>query len=358
MIKVNKGEWSELYVFLRLLGDGVLYAANEKLDKINELYYPLIEIPREENKNIKHYIKEEADIKIIDEEGNILLKLPASEFKKRAFILLNAIKNSTGTFSVTEIENFMKTIYCTKVKADSTDKSDITLVLHDYKTYKNEKFGFSIKSRLGSSSTLLNAGYPTNFIYEITSNLTEEQIKKINEIDTKSKIRDRLKKLSELNCKLKFYRTENAVFNANLQMIDSLFPKIISEYLLLYYTNQGKLISELTDKIKEINPCNLDTTLPHAYYEYKIKNFLTDVALGMTAATPWNGFYQATGGYIVVREDGEVFCYHIYNHNESQEYLYKNTRFETPSTKKYNFGKIYKENNKKYIKLNLQIRFI
>ena len=26
MITQNKGEWSELYVFLKLLGDGVLYA--------------------------------------------------------------------------------------------------------------------------------------------------------------------------------------------------------------------------------------------------------------------------------------------------------------------------------------------
>ena len=28
MFKQNKGEWSELYVFLKLLGDGVLYAAD------------------------------------------------------------------------------------------------------------------------------------------------------------------------------------------------------------------------------------------------------------------------------------------------------------------------------------------
>ena len=89
-----------------------------------------------------------------------------------------------------------------------------------------------------------------------------------------------------------------------------------------------------------------------------MKNFLTDIALGMTPATPWTGDFQATGGYIIVREDGEVLCYHLYNHNEFQEYLFKNTRFDTPSASRYEFGSIYKENDKNYIKLNLQVRFI
>lgn len=94
------------------------------------------------------------------------------------------------------------------------------------------------------------------------------------------------------------------------------------------------------------------------YYEHKMKNFLTDVALGMTPATAWNGNFQATGVYIIVREDGEVLCYHIYNHNEFQEYLFNNTRLETPSTSKYDFGTIYKEDGNLFIKLNLQVRFI
>ena len=46
MLTGNKGEWSELYVFLKLLGDGVLYAADEKLNKKEDLYYPLVEILR------------------------------------------------------------------------------------------------------------------------------------------------------------------------------------------------------------------------------------------------------------------------------------------------------------------------
>lgn len=358
MITQNKGEWSELYVFLKLLGDGVLYAADANLNKIDDLYYPLIEVLRKENEQIKRYVKNDVNISIIDGAGNNLLTLPVTEFEEKAELLLSAIKNSGSTFSVPAIEEFMQVIKCSKVKADSADKSDITLVLHDCKTYRNETFGFSIKSKLGGSSTLLNAGKPTNFVFEISGYLNDAQIQEINSINTKSKLRDRLAKISEFGCQLKFCNLENETFNANLQMIDSLFPLIVSEFLLQYYLGNGNLICELTPKVRKINPCNFNTNLQHMYYEHKIKNFLTDVALGMTPATAWNGDFQATGGYIIVREDGEVLCYHIYNHNEFQEYLFNNTRLETPSTSKYDFGTIYKENGNLFIKLNLQVRFI
>ena len=357
IIKQNKGEWSELYVFLKLLGDGVLYAADSNLNRIDDLYYPLIEILRKENEQIKHYKKDNINIKITDDTNNLLLVLPMTEFINKSKLLLEAIKTSYGTFSVVAIQDFMHKIKCLKVKADSMDKSDITIVLHDCKTYRNETFGFSIKSMLGGSSTLLNAGKSTNFIYEIQGKLSQEQISRINTIKTKSKIQDRLNSIETLDCNLVFRGVENANFNANLQMIDSLFPLILSHYLIQYYSGNSKTLRELTPKIRTINPCKLDTNLPHLYYEHKIKNFLTDVALGMTPATAWDGTYQATGGYIIVREDGEVLCYHVYNHNEFQEYLFKNTRFETASSSRYEFGSIYTENGKNYIKLNLQIRF-
>ena len=176
MITQNKGEWSELYVFLKLLGDGVLYAADADLNKIEDLYYPLVEILRKENEQVKHYVKDSPNIEIKDDTGNIILKLPMLEFETKTKILLDAIKKSDSTFAVPEIEDFMNIIQCTKVKADSLDKSDISLILHDCKTLREELFGFSIKSRLGSASTLLNPGKTTNFIYEITGNLSEEQI--------------------------------------------------------------------------------------------------------------------------------------------------------------------------------------
>lgn len=79
----------------------------------------------------------------------------------------------------------------------------------------------------------------------------------------------------------------------------------------------------------------------------------------MTPAKEWKGRYDANGGYLVVRNDGEIVCYHFYNRNDVEDYLYNNTRFERGSRTRHHYGKLYRENDGKvYIKLNLQIRFL
>ncbi|MEZ6256057.1 MAG: HpaII family restriction endonuclease [Patescibacteria group bacterium] len=51
-------------------------------------------------------------------------------------------------------------------------------------------------------------------------------------------------------------------------------------------------------------------------------------------------------------------CYHIYNVNEFENYLFNNTKFDTPSTSRYGFGNVYNVDNSLRFNLNLQIRFI
>ena len=48
MLSGNKGEWSEVYVLLRLLANGKIYAADSELQIINDIYFPIIKIIREE----------------------------------------------------------------------------------------------------------------------------------------------------------------------------------------------------------------------------------------------------------------------------------------------------------------------
>ena len=45
----NKGEWSEIYTLFKLLGEGILYAGDGELNKINDLFYPIVSIIRREN---------------------------------------------------------------------------------------------------------------------------------------------------------------------------------------------------------------------------------------------------------------------------------------------------------------------
>lgn len=355
---LNKGEWSEVYVFLKLLADGKLYAADKDLNKIEAIYYPILKVLKEGTSGDLEFLRN-SHIKVIDKDGNLLIELTVEEFKEKSIELLHEIQSSKkSAFEVPNVLSFMHSIKITKLKAKSKEKRDITLVVHDLFTGHNPIFGFSIKSRLGSASTLINASGSTNFIYRLSIPLDEHAIKEINSINTKSKIRDRIIGITNKGSRLEYYGMQNEKFEQNLMMIDSRFPIMISEILKLFYSGQGNSISSLVEKLKELNPCSFNLKNNHPYYEYKIKNFLTDSALGMTANAIWTGHYDANGGYIIVKEDGDILCYHIYNRNEFQDYLYDNTKLETPSSTRHGFGEIYEDNGIQFFKLNLQVRFI
>jgi hypothetical protein len=356
MITGNKGEWSEIYALFKLLSDKKLYAGDSDMNRIEDIFYPIVKIIRNEsNGNFEYGIDD--DLVIISGEKEEL-RIPIQTFTEQAAKLLSTIKKEKGIFAIPEIEKFMHSVYCQSLKAKSTTKTDIKIVIHDKKINQFADLGFSIKSQLGGESTLLNAGRTTNFIYLIENFLpTEEQIKFINTIDTRSKIKDRIDVITKQGGQFLFKKLENSVFNNNLVLIDSLLPNILSEILFLFFTSTTSTISDLTNVLTEINPLNYDNQHAHKFYEYKVKHCLTDIALGMMPSKVWSGIYDATGGYLIVKETGEVLCYHIYNRNEFENYLFTNTKLETASSTRHDFGKIYKENNQILFKLNLQIRF-
>ncbi len=359
-MKGNIGEWSEIYTFMKLLADGKLYAADANLEKIESIFYPILKIIREEN-NVKLIYVRNSMIRIAEEDEIITLKEEKVEnFQKTARQLLSYLKESKGrSFEFPDIELFLNSIMCKDLKSKSNNKKDITIVIHDPNTGFEPTLGFSIKSQLGSPSTLLNPGKPTNFLFKINNlTLTDEQVQEINNISTKSKIKDRVNKIFSLGGRLEFSGIENPTFKSNLQLIDSNLPFILSELLTLFFRGEGRTLLELIQKIIDDNPCDFVNPNEQPFYEYKIKKLLLDIALGMTPTKTWTGIYDATGGYIIVKKSGEILSYHIYNLNEFQNYLLNNTKLDSPSSTRYEYGKIYKDTDELYFKLNLQIRFI
>ena len=358
MITGNKGEWSEIYTLLKIISDKNLYAGDSDLKKMENLIFPIIKILRNES-NGTHEYGYESDLVII-KGANEEFRIPITQFQEKAVLLLTKLKDTTtATFSIHEIENFMKSFNCFSLKAKSSVKSDIRIVIHDQRTGTTPDLGFSIKSQLGGASTLLNAGKTTNFIYKIDSVLlTEQQIQIINDINTRSKIKDRIEKIKYFSGILKYNKNESSIFGNNLALIDSSLPEILAEIVYLFFTSRYSKTIDLVKEVSRINPLNFNLETNHPFYSYKIKRFLSDIALGMMPSKVWTGVLDATGGYLVVKEDGEVLCYHIYNRNEFEDYLLNNTKLETASSNRHGFGKVYIENNKQFLKLNLQIRFL
>jgi type II restriction enzyme len=356
MITGNKGEWSEIYALFKLLGDKELHPGNNEIKKLENLVYPILKILRTEvNGNFEYSIEE--DIVVISGNEEVF-RIPISEFQERAKYLLTEIKSNSVTFSIPDIEEFMQSINCLSLKASSSAKTDITIVVHDQRTGLQPSLGFSIKSQLGNPSTLLNAGETTNFIFKIVdTNISQKEVEEINHISSKSKIKDRILEIKNKGGKFEFVKTQRTIFSNNLILIDSLLPQILSNIVLNFYSSSHSNIDELVKLTEEENPLKFDTTDKHLFYNYKIKRFLTDIALGMMPSKVWTGEYDATGGYLIVKSDGEILCYHIYNKNEFENYLLSNTKLETASSSRHGFGEIYEENGQQYFKLNLQIRF-
>jgi len=356
MITGNKGEWSEIYALFKLLGDKELHPGNSEIKKLENLVYPILRILRTEvNGNFEYSIED--DIVVISGNEEVF-RIPILEFQERAKYLLTEIKSNSGTFSVPEIEGFMQNINCLSLKASSSAKTDITIVVHDQRTGLQPSLGFSIKSQLGNPSTLLNAGETTNFIFKIAgANINQQEILDINNILTKSKIKDRILAIKNKGGKFEFVKTQRTIFSNNLILIDSLLPQILANVVLKFFSSSHSNTEKLVKLTEEENPLKFDTTDKHLFYSYKIKRFLTDIALGMMPSKVWTGKYDATGGYLIVKADGEILCYHIYNKNEFENYLLANTKLDTASSSRHGFGEIYEEKGELYFKLNLQIRF-
>ncbi|MCE9628700.1 MAG: HpaII family restriction endonuclease [Candidatus Vogelbacteria bacterium] len=360
-IKGNKGEWSEFYAFIKILADRQIFAADENLKKLSDKFFTVLKIIREEAKNGKITYDLQSDgneIAIYNEKGDKIGTAKSDNIKKEVAAIFSKMKEEakTAAFSISVADSLIEELGCTQIKASSGSKADLMLMIHDRITPTTPELGFSIKSMLGSPSTLLNASGATNLIFSVQG--YKGNIEEVNAIEGKSKMRDRMKHIATHGGIVKFEGVHSPVFKKNLSKIDTIFPEIIAEIMKAYYSGKGSTMEELVTGILENDEFKTKYNLDRGDYEYKIKNFLVSVALGMTPKKEWDGFTKAHGGYIVVKEDGEIVCYHLYNRDEFQNYLYKNTKLETPSTTRHGYGSIYKEGDNLMMKLNLQIRFI
>lgn len=362
---------------------------------MENVYFPILKIIREEKNKEKKLETHEYDLKEpgkvqIFFNGNKLKEMGTEEFSREANYLYHAIKTAklgrSKALSVPHTEGFMKNIYCHVLKASSKDKTDITMQVHDIQTGYEPVYGFSIKSKLGSPATLLNASGATNFIYEVEG-LQPKNIEKINGINGQEKILHRMEEIFRRGGKFIYYGMDKSTFEENVMLIDSLMPCILGEALLIYYGEVKKLQVEeekqryevLVKNVKEeaaeydkksnhISSCEevleiitkrnpLRYPNPENMYKYKFKKLLSAIALGMMPGSKWNGRDQANGGYIIVSHSGDVLAYHIYNRDFFEEYLFRNTKFESPGSDRHRYGDLYEQDGKIFMKLNLQIRF-
>ncbi len=366
----NKGEWSELYTHFRLLGDGYLFPADEKDKPARNLGSPIVQIMRRESKENKDniFFVDNAKKSILFKGQNKEMSISQDTFIKLADFLLSKIKSSKkDSISVEEIETTMSEYEMSRLKGASIEKADIRMVLHNMITHRDTAVGFSIKSKLGGRSTLFNSNKDgTNFLYEIIGGITDEQLAELNSMsDTEEKRRKGFfkrwfERINEWGYNVEYRHVIDKTFACNLQYVDITFDKVLAECILTHYKKITKSTTkEIVGLVADKNPCHVCDMIKTTWYVTAMKRFLVYYALGMTANKMWNNKMHANGGYIVVREDGDIVTYHFYDVTQLGNYLFNNTAFDTPSTSRHMCYQVFRgDDGKAYMKLNPQIRFI
>lgn len=374
----NRGEWAELYVLFKLLGDGKIYAADENLNKNPNSYLEVLRIFREEANNVLTEYRRglNVDIYIKDEP---VISISATDFVHNADILLQTINTSSGrSFDVSEeTAEFMNASQVHSVKAKNVSgfhniggKNDIVMEVRDHTMALVYIAGFSIKARGKSPATLFNTAKASAFVYKL-NNATVADMNAINSLYTDKGGKDKNARMDYIrnhNIELEFVGNkissdnDYSVFADNLDMIRGDMQAIWNYVILIHYMSTEKnksSLSDICDILAAQNP--LQKRNPHAFYEKAIKDFLYAAFSGMTASLPWNGLETVNGGYIVAKDNGDVLVYHTRSGEAFKTFLFKTTKIDRPEAsenKGYPYAHVYEREGNFYIDLNFQVRFI
>ena len=404
----NRGEWTEAYVFLRLLGDGRIYGADANLQKNEDVFIDIESVLRFEATGLLKFVRamDGATVTAYDKDVQFIV-VTTPELTEKATLLYNSIKRVTAgdrKLDVPIIQQYLERLHFSSPKAPSIpvayrekygEKSDIILTSRDSSDRAQNTEGFSIKSYLGSNPTLFNAAEGSRLFYKIEG-CTEAKMHEINSKEEFLKIVKAIKDDNGLNL-IFMPEKSNENFSINLEKVDSRMLHIIDALLRiqcgLLDNASSPSIADLVEKLSDINP--LHNRDPKPFYTAKFKDFLFASFAGLTASRRWDARKKVTGGYIEVDGNGEMLYYRAMSDDVFSSYLFNNTKIDRPDRgvlcelackqgkafcegrsltqdeikaitekpdgtkkpKKCNFGYIFKEGNDFYFTLNFQIRF-
>ncbi|MDO4443828.1 MAG: HpaII family restriction endonuclease [Slackia sp.] len=446
----NKGEWAELYVFLHLLGTGVLYAADSDLDRKADSFLEVAKVVRRapDGKGMMEYIvhpgaetvevrrgdsatdavvegmstaaadafsgstddalrmdslfssetsfvdgcfvsgPEELEVVPFgiahsdDSRGDVFrseesrsLFVPMGECCHAAHVLFDYLvsheKGAKTMHAPVEVCDFAEKIGVENPKAQSVagrrdafgGKADIVIETRDGRNGMTNRMGFSIKSQFGSAATLFNAGPSAPLLYWV-AHCDDALMREFNALRDMRGNRGWFACcqpfLSEHGLRVSFARARNAgSFERNLLFVREGMLEIIAACVYERFIGGAAAsdVAEIVDLVAERNPMRYPPAIASAVYEKAMKDFLYAAFSGMSMTKPWNGVEQVNGGYIVVKPDGDVLCYHANDREEFREYLFRATAFEYVSAKKYGWSIIEKCDGEYLLPVNFSIRF-
>ncbi len=368
--EATKREWSELYVLFKLLVEGTITEGSSDGQPLETASSRMItSVIRSEQAGIRHYHIMEQKIEITTTahaEKNIesaegqktVQTFPRHEFRQMLPHLLDRLRQEGERVEATEeIEQFLDRIALYDLHALTQDVSDLQILFADA---GEVKAGCKVWSRIPHATRVLDGGRAANLKLEQTgAKFASPEVAKINAMDTAQPVADRMRLIGQLGGILKYNEPADRVFRANLAMIDLHLGRLLTEMVRLMHEEGIVRMSDLTERMKILNPLKINTDLieKHHYYAYKIKQLLCAVALGMRPAKIYTGVERTPDFFILMNTDGSLVSYPVSNRTLWSDFLFRNTRLEKTPPGKAKYGLLERENGKYYFKLNLKISF-
>lgn len=399
----NRGEWTEAYVFLRLLAVGRIYGATTELVKDDSTYIDIVNVIRDEPDKLlifERFVNDEIAYVQLYRDQEKLKIVTAPEFNEKADFLYKQLKelvSGNRKISIPEIQEYMESFDINTPKANLSasarqkygSKTDIIVTSEDSMDHVRTTGGFSIKSHIGSSPTLFNSSQTSGFVYKIVG-CDDDGMHRLNAKNSLIEIISGIRN----DYSLEYSGCRNEIFEQNINMVDSRMDEILQYIMLLrvgYIPNDSSTtVASVCQILADKNPLNVRN--PQAFYTSKLKSFLFASFAGMTASEEWNGRKLLTGGYIDVDREGEMLYYRAMSDDVFENYLYQHTYFDRPDRgelkevavaegkcfieenrlltneektniieschgKKGDFGYVYKEGDDYFIVINFQVRF-
>lgn len=343
--KKNKGEWSELYVFAKLFREGRLAIADSDLKPLPGQNLSVMSLKRGDSSLAESFVP---------------LSVDPNQYPTSAWLdymledFLDEISRGKGAFNSNAGDEILKAFGLSQVKASSGEKVDLVAVLAGLDGLAPRELGFSVKSRLGGPSTLLNASEHTKITFKVVSD-GSRAVAASDEIivfGSGESIESRIAGIRSRGMELSNGAIDSATFSYNLSLIDSALPALLPRIILFAYERNLRSIPELVQefsRVLEFNPLQI---------EAMIKRLLFDIALGMVPGSPWDGRLRAYGGYMVVEGDGKVVALHLDNPDTFKEFLYKHVKLDTPSTSRLGIAQVTRASGELIFKLAVQLRFV
>lgn len=370
--RATKRELGEIYAFFRLLAKGKVFMGTAQAQKDESQCWPIAMIQREEHDGTRRYYIESGEVRMIsgevDRSGLFVPKadgepvcFPRADFDEAADYILSLLKDAPGNeVEIPDgLEGFFDAVRIYDLEARTEDRTDLKVAFWHVDAPLS---GMCVRCRLSPMNPLLDGGRTANLKLEQTGvKFAVPTVNKVNALpESSDEVANRMLMIERLGGILKYNDVADRVFRCNLLMIDLHFPRMLAEMVRLMHLEGITRVSELTERIKQMNPLKIKDELiqKHGFYEYKMKQFLLALALGMRPAKIFKGIDSAVEGMFLVDGQGELICYHQSLRQTFAEFLYYNSRFEKGSLEKDKYGFLERENGAWYFKLNVKIGLV